>query len=117
MMQTVSGVTDDGQEVVAVVVPGKYPQGSSVLVEARHIVGKPKGLDWDRAAMLPFLVRMARCRLAFRTQSTTALRDCARRYHKLDRWCLAWRFVHLWPGRKPTAFRWVTYEPILKSEN
>eukprot|EP00904_Undaria_pinnatifida_P009638 jgi/Undpi1/5804/HiC_scaffold_2.g01078.m1 len=56
MMQTVSGVTDDGQEVVAVVVPGKYPQGSSVLVEARHIVGKPKGLDWDRAAMLPFLV-------------------------------------------------------------
>lgn len=76
MMQTVSGVTDDGQEVVAVVAPGKYPPGSSVLVEARHVVGKPKGLDWDRAAMLPFLVRVARswlCLPSFRTPWASAV--------------------------------------------
>lgn len=64
MMQTVSGVAGDGREVVAVVAPGKYPPGSSVLVEARHVVGKPEGLDWDRAAMFPFLVsvRLSRTR-------------------------------------------------------
>lgn len=64
MMQTVSGVAGDGREVVAVVAPGKYPPGSSVLVEARHVVGKPEGLDWDRAAMFPFLVsvRVSRTR-------------------------------------------------------
>ncbi|CAM9097803.1 unnamed protein product [Laminaria digitata] len=56
LMQTISGVADDGREVVAVVAPGKYPPGSSVLVEARHVVGKPEGLDWDRAAIFPFLV-------------------------------------------------------------
>ena len=58
-MQTISGVADGGREVVAVVAPGKYPPGSSVLVEARHVVGKPEGLDWDRAAIFPFLVRVA----------------------------------------------------------
>lgn len=63
MMQTISGVAGDGREVVAVVAPGKYPSGSSVLVEARHVVGKPEGLDWDRAAVFPFLVRVARSRL------------------------------------------------------
>lgn len=58
MMQTLSGVTvDDSREVVAVVRPGKYPAGSSVSVEARHVVDKPSSLDWERAAMLPFLVR------------------------------------------------------------
>lgn len=58
LMQTLSGVTQDGQEVIAVVAPGKFSAGSSVLVEARHLVDKPKGLDWERAAMLPFLVRI-----------------------------------------------------------
>lgn len=57
MMQTLSGVTvDDGREVVAVVPPGKYPAGSSINVETRHVVDKPRNLDWERAAILPFLV-------------------------------------------------------------
>lgn len=64
MMQSVSGVVegegeDDGgrqQEIVAVVAPGKYPAGSSVMVEARHLVAKPESLDWERAAVLPFQV-------------------------------------------------------------
>lgn len=56
LMQTLSGVAPDGREVVAVVAPGKYAPGKSVLVEARHVVDKPKDLDWERAAMLPFLV-------------------------------------------------------------
>lgn len=56
-MQTISGVLDDGREVIGVVKPGKYPGGGSVLVEERHLVDKPQGLDWDKAAMLPFLVR------------------------------------------------------------
>lgn len=58
LMQTLSGVTiDDGREVVAVVRPGKYPAGSTVSIEARHVVDKPSSLDWERAAILPFLVR------------------------------------------------------------
>lgn len=56
-MQTISGVLDDGREVIGVVKPGKYPGGGSVLIEERHLVDKPQGLDWDKAAMLPFLVR------------------------------------------------------------
>lgn len=59
LMQTLSGVADDGREVVAVVAPGKHSAGKSVTVEARHVVDKPKDLDWERAAMLPFLVRIA----------------------------------------------------------
>lgn len=55
-MQTLSGVTEDGREVVAVVAPGKHSAGSSILVEARYVAEKPKDLDWERAAMLPFLV-------------------------------------------------------------
>lgn len=58
LMQTLSGVAvDDGREVVACVQPGKYPAGSEVVVESRHVVDKPRSLDWERAAMLPFLVR------------------------------------------------------------
>lgn len=57
-MQTLSGVAvDDGRAVVACVRPGKYPAGSEVVVESRHVVDKPHSLDWERAAMLPFLVR------------------------------------------------------------
>lgn len=56
LMQTVSGVGEDGRDVIAVVAPGKYSPGSFVQVEARHVVEKPQSLDWDRAAMLPFLV-------------------------------------------------------------
>lgn len=56
MMQTASGVAD-GRGVIAVISPGKHPPGSSVEVDGRHVVEKPEGLDWDRAAMLPFLVR------------------------------------------------------------
>lgn len=59
LMQTLSGVAPDGREVIAVVAPGKYAPGKSVLVEARHVVDKPKDLDWERAAMLPFLVSPA----------------------------------------------------------
>ncbi|CBN75438.1 conserved unknown protein [Ectocarpus siliculosus] len=55
LMQTISGVLDDGREVIGVVKPGKYPGGGSVLVEERHLVDKPQGLGWDKAAMLPFL--------------------------------------------------------------
>lgn len=62
LMQTLSGVAPDGREVVAVVAPGKYTPGKSVLVESRHVVDKPKGLDWERAAMLPFLVRAQQTR-------------------------------------------------------
>lgn len=58
LMQTLSGVTvDDGREVVACVPPGKYPAGSEVVVESKHVVDKPHSLDWERAALLPFLVR------------------------------------------------------------
>lgn len=64
LMQTLSGVTvDDGREVVACVQPGKYPAGSEVVVESRHVVDKPHSLDWERAAMLPFLVRRKGLRL------------------------------------------------------
>ncbi|CAB1097460.1 unnamed protein product [Ectocarpus sp. CCAP 1310/34] len=55
LMQTISGVLDDGREVIGVVKPGKYPGGGSVLVEERHLVDKPPCLGWDKAAMLPFL--------------------------------------------------------------
>eukprot|EP00752_Nemacystus_decipiens_P010993 g9770.t1 len=56
LMQTLSGVAaDDGREVVACVRPGKYPVGSEVVAESRHVVDKPRGLDWERAAILPFL--------------------------------------------------------------
>lgn len=58
LMQSLSGVTvDDGREVVACVRPGKYPAGSEVVVESKHVVDKPRSLDWERAALLPFLVR------------------------------------------------------------
>lgn len=56
LMQTISGVAD-GKDVIAVIAPGKYPPGSAVEVESRHVVEKPRHLDWDRAVMLPFLVR------------------------------------------------------------
>lgn len=56
LMQTLSGVTDDGREVIAAVAPGKFSAGSSVAIEAQHVVEKPAGLDWERAAILPFLV-------------------------------------------------------------
>lgn len=56
LMQTLSGVADDGREVIAVVAPGKFSAGSSVVIEAPHVVDKPAGLDWERAAILPFLV-------------------------------------------------------------
>ena len=81
MMQTISGVADDGREVVAVVAPGKYPPGSSALVEARHIVGKPEGLDWDRAAMFPFLVSVARSRLDLPHAIGERIVSRACRYH------------------------------------
>eukprot|EP00903_Cladosiphon_okamuranus_P005443 g5428.t1 len=56
LMQTLSGVAvDDGRGVVACVRPGKYPAGSEVVVESKHVVDKPHSLDWERAAMLPFL--------------------------------------------------------------
>lgn len=58
LMQTISGVAD-GKDVIAVVSPGKYSPGSSVDVEYRHLLEKPGHLDWDRAAMLPFLVSIS----------------------------------------------------------
>lgn len=58
LMQTISGVAD-GKDVIAVVSPGKYPPGSSIDVEYRHLLEKPGHLDWDRATMLPFLVRIS----------------------------------------------------------
>lgn len=68
MMQSVSGVVEgegggDGgrqQEIVAVVAPGKYPTGSSIMVEARYLVAKPESLDWEKAAVLPFQVSRKR---------------------------------------------------------
>lgn len=58
LMQTVSGVAvDDGRGLMACVPPGRYPAGSEVVVESKHVVDKPRSLDWERAAMLPFLVR------------------------------------------------------------
>ena len=55
-MQTLAGVAGDGREVIAVAVPGDISVGSSVVVDARHVVDKPAGVDWKRAAMIPFLV-------------------------------------------------------------
>lgn len=57
VMQTISGVVEGGgEEVIAVVPPGRYPPGSSVAVEARYLADKPPGLDWERGAVLPFQV-------------------------------------------------------------
>ncbi len=57
LMQTLAGVVvDDGREVVACAPPGKYSAGSEVVIESKHVVDKPHGLDWERAAMLPYLV-------------------------------------------------------------
>lgn len=84
MMQTISGVVEaeeetvrDGgpKEVVAVVAPGKYSPGSLVLVEARHMVAKPKNLDWERGAHLPFQVRNMLSNAAYdRTKQPSTVR-------------------------------------------
>lgn len=68
LMQTLSGVAvDSGREVVACVRPGKYPAGSEVVIESKHVVDKPHSLDWERAAMLPYLVGFFHVRRLFYT--------------------------------------------------
>ncbi|CAM9793756.1 unnamed protein product [Choristocarpus tenellus] len=78
LMQTISGVTDAGREVIAVVEPGKISPGGSVDVDHRSLVTKPGGLDWERAAMLPFLVVNCLCPLSAVgfEESTTAGKSC-----------------------------------------
>ncbi|CAM9622144.1 unnamed protein product [Discosporangium mesarthrocarpum] len=64
LMQTIAGVTEGGREVIAAVAPAKLQPGASVEVESHNLVDKPNGLDWDRAAMLPFLAVNCLCPLS-----------------------------------------------------